>query len=283
MRSTSLTNPYSRLFDRYGSNQPYTLHYESVLVQVNNIPQGGVQSVSVKAETGLEFVAGPLDKSGYLIAKGSIVIIDITYAGCRTLSSAASVIGAGGIDIDILELGQQIAPHGGFTRGVNSARIEKCVLIGASSSVRAPGRGTYTDTYWGLWKPPGGPGDPGTPPAGSNGHFSCCTAHANAVAYESSIKLNYKYIYKKGSNAPYQMVLQYPVVSTESITYIGGAASSPWLPDKPLSCHPDGAGNLESVIIGGAQAGNDSSIQTYTYNYSYQDDYGVARKITISY
>lgn len=280
MRSTSLTNPYSRLFNGYGSQLPFTLHYESVLVQVGGAAQGGVQSVSVKAETGLDFVAGPFDKSGNVINNGAKVIIDITYAGCRTLSSAASVIGAGGLDIDIIELGQQQAPNGAFTVG-NSARIEKCVLIGASSSVRAPGRGTYTDTYWGLWKKPVAP-VPGSPPAGSNGHFSCCDAHANAVAYESSIKLNYKYVYKKGSNAPYQMVLQYPVVSTESITYIGGV-NFLYLPTKPLSCNPAGAGNLESVTIGGAQAGNDSSIQTYTYNYSYQNDYGVGRKITIPY
>lgn len=283
MRSTSLTNPYSRLFDGYGSELPKTLHYESVLVQVGSIAQGGVQSVSVKAETGLDFVAGPLDKSGNIINNGAKVIIDITYAGCRTLSSAASVIGSSNINIDIIELGQQQSANGAFTPGANSARIEKCVLIGASSSVRAPGRGTYTDTYWGLWKAAGGAGAAGVPPAGSSGHFSCCTAHANAVAYESNIKLNYKYIYKKGSNAPYQMVLQYPVVSTESITYIGGVTTLSDFPSKPLSCNPAGAGNLESITIGGAQAGNDSSIQTYTYNYSYQDDYGVGRKITIGY
>lgn len=270
MRSRNPARPFQRATG--------ALHYENVAV----LNHSGVQSVSVKAETGLEFVNGPLDKSGFGISKGQRVIVDITYAGCRTLTQAASEIGSSSTDLIIHHLGDQsdLPPHN-FAVDYQM-KIEKCFLIGMSSSVRAPGRATYTNTYWGLWHNPDGgtlPHLAGSVGNGSTGHFSCCTAHANAVAYESSIKVNYQYIHKKGSNAPYALVLQYPVVSTESITYMDGDIDNI---KKPISCNPS-VGTLESITVGGAQAGNDSSIQTYTYNYRFQDDYGLSRKIVIPY
>ena len=283
MKSTNPALAYQRqYYTEYGSSAPYILQYENVAVAYAGTWQSGVQSVSVKAGTGLTFLRGPLSKSGTPISKARDITVDITYAG----GGFASPAGANSFaTIDIAELGQKTAPDGAYTQGPNSIHIPKAILIGTSSSIRAGSFGTTTYTYRALGyhtddsRTPAHPADAIS--NGSTGIWGCFTTYADAVGYESSVKINRKFLYNKGSAAPYALLIEYPIVTTEAITYIGAKTTLSEILKK-LSCDNVSQSSLESITHAGAQAGTDSSFQHYTYNFKNEGDYGLSRYVSIT-
>lgn len=282
MKSTNPALAYQRqYYTEYGSIAPYILQYENVAVAYAGTWQSGVQSVSVKAGTGLTFLRGPLSKSGTPISKARDIIVDITYAG----GSFASPAGANSfVTIDIAELGQKTSAAGNYTQGDNSIHIPRAILIGTSSSIRAGGFGTTTYTYRALGYSTNDSRTPAHPANaignGGTGIWSCFTTYALAVGYESSVKINRKFLYNKGSAGPYALVIEYPIVTTEAITYIGAGAVLDEILEKS-SCDGISQSNLESITHAGAQAGNDSSFQHYTYNFKYEGDYSLSRYVML--
>lgn len=261
----------------------FIYQFDEVSVQIDGNTQGLVQSVSVKADTGLDFVTLAHTGTQETYRKSNNISIDIVQlhngafvepTGCLLCNSTGHIT---------------IERSGGTNINFNG-----CVLIGTKSSIDADsGFGSKTLTYMALGYTNNGSSF--TQPIDTTGNVeatrACYTGilEDNQTAFESSCSINREILYNPGSARPAYLCIQYPIVTTSTVTkiennsstVIGGSLLSGCASGVAISADAgiDDA-YLEDISIEGATVKGD--VQKVSYSYKSTKDYGLSRIITLT-
>jgi hypothetical protein len=261
----------------------FVYQFFDVSVAISGITQGLVQNVSVKADTGLDFVSLPTEKTQSVYTKERNIQIDINY----------------------LHNGQFVNPttcplynsFGNIVIGRNegsSITFSNCLLIGTKSQIQAKDTfGSKTLSYIALaYSLAGSFVAPTTIMGNTNAERQCFTPalEDNQIGFESSCDISREFLYEPGRASPSHLCIKYPIVTKSTVTRAESShnSSSMQTIDKTPDCPIDievaadaGIPNayLESVSIEGAET--NGGVQTVSYSYTSTEDYGLTRIFTL--
>lgn len=242
--------------------------FDNVGVKIDGDVQKLVQKVSVKADTGLEFVTLPDSGIQEVYSKNKNITIDIEYLHDGTF-----------IDPTIPPLSDSLGFINITRSGVQDIRFSGCVLVGTASRIDANSNswGTKTYTYMALsYDHIASTFTKTTPATGDAGASRACYPDAledPQISFESSCSIDRELVYSPTKKRPSHIIIKYPIVSTSSVSFYETGVSL--RETGTLNCDTqqpsavDAAGipnaYLENISVEGATVDGDVKIITYSY------------------
>ena len=260
----------------------FVYQFFDVSVSINSNVQGLVQSVSVKADSGLDFVTLPTTGTQLVYNKARNIQLDIEIlhngtfvnpTGCLLYDSLGDIV-----------IGRE---------GNNGITFEDCILIGTQSDIQANNTfGTKTLTYMALgYSVAGDLTEPSTTSGKTRAERQCYTNPLEEfqTGFSSSCRINREFLYSPGRASPTHLCIKYPITTTSTVTKAENSESDLKTLEKIATC-PEAlsfdtdAGipqaYLESVSVEGGTTQRD--VQQVSYNYTSTADYGLIRIIELS-
>jgi len=248
--------------------------FDKVNLDIGGDPQKLVQKVSVKADTGLDFVTTATTGIQTVVKKQKDITIDVEYLHIGTY-----------VDPTTAPLHNSLGFINLARESGNDIKFSGCLLVGTQSSISANsndwGKKTLTYMCLSYENISSSTFSPTTPITGSApGKRSCFTGVASSdklVSFESSCTIDRELLYQPTKAKPSHICIKYPIVSTSSITRY--ETNSTTLKETGVTTCPTPAGStaqldadtgipsgyLTSVNIDGATVGGDAQLVTYNY------------------
>lgn len=261
----------------------FIYRFDEIAVTIDDDVQGLVQSVAVRADTGLDFVTFDRITSQGIYRKANNITIDIVKIHDGTFVSPTNCLlydNTGNIIIQ--------------RNDGNNINFSGCILIGTKSEIKADSAfGTKTLTYMSLgYSNTTNSFTSPTPPTGNiEANRVCYTGilESGQIGFESSCTINREFLYNQGRASPTHLCIKYPIETTSTVTKVENSLSTikgsgsiqecSEIPSASIYAGIDD-GYLESVSIEGATVQGD--YQIVAYNYRSTTDYGLQRIINLT-
>jgi hypothetical protein len=260
----------------------FIYQFDEVVVKIDGNTQGLVQNVSVKADTGLDFVTFYNTGIQGVYRKANNINIDVVQLHNGTFVNPTGCLLYNNIGHIIIE-----------RSGGTNIDFSGCVLIGTKSNIDADsGLGSKTLTYMALGYT--NVGSTFTQPSPATGKVeatrACYTGalENNQTSFESSCTINRELLYSPGRANPTHICIQYPITTTSTVTKIEDSSSTVKGSGTLGTCAADMVVSatagiddayLENIAIEGATVKGD--VQKVSYSYRSTKDYGLNRIITL--
>lgn len=255
---------------------PAVYQFFDVSVKIGGTTQGLVQSVTLKGDAGLDLLLGPTSKSGIPYSKHIDATVDIEYFHNGYFVNPTSCALYNGF-------GTIVIGGAGIT-------LNNCILIGTKSSADANQGfgGKKILSYRVLDISSGGGTSRPTTETGKTGAERACFQPLvpNQVAYESSCTINREFINQPGRGKSKWLAIQYPIVTTASVTVALGDGAYSIYSVSVGTCPAElsgSGGGIDGVLAGISTDGGTTGggIMTVSYNYQSTNDYGLTRILEI--
>ena len=246
----------------------FVYQFDNVGVKIDGAVQKLVQKVSVKADTGLEFVTLPDSGTQEVYSKNKNITIDIEYLHDGTF-----------IDPTIPPLSDSLGFINITRSSIQDIRFSGCVLVGTASRIDANSNswGKKTYTYMALsYDHIDSTFSSTTPITGSAEASRACytdVLEEQQISFESSCSIERELVYSPTKKRPSHIIIKYPIVSTSSVSFYETGVdlkSTGALNCDTGTLSTDGAAGipnayLDNISVEGATVDGDPKIITYSY------------------